>query len=58
MIIYMYYKYYKVIHALQGDAVNNRNGIEIETMNIGQKVNSLPDEDDDNDEDDDEMLDL
>ena len=58
VIIYMCFKYCKVIHAPQGDAVNNTNGIEIETTNIGQKVNSLADDDDHNDEDDDEMLNL
>ena len=57
VIIYMCYKYCKVSHAPQGDAVNNRNGIEIEITNIRQKVNSLADDDDDND-DDDEMLNL
>ena len=56
VIMYMCFKYCKVTHAPQGDAVNNRNGIEIETTNIGQKVNSLTDDDDHNDEDDDEML--
>ena len=56
VIMYMCFKYCKVTHAPQGDAVNDRNGIEIETTNIGQKVNSLAD--DHNDEDDDEMLNL
>ena len=58
VIMYMCFKYCKVTHAPQGDAVNNGNGIEIETTNIGQKVNSLADNDDHNDEDDDEMLNL